>query len=279
MAAIALALASALSWGSADFLGGLKSRQLPLLAVMFVSQLAGLLAVLVFIAATRPASPNPEVLWAALGGAGGVIALTAFYHALSIGTMSIVAPISATGAALPVIVGVATGDRPSAVQAVGIVVAVVGVVLASREISDNAEEAQAARRSVGLAVIAALGFGSFLIAMDAASEHSVSWALLSARSTSVLVLLVITLAVRAPRRVPRRDVPSVAAVGGLDLGANALYGVASTKGLLSVVSVCGSLYPVTTIILARLLLGERVRRIQEAGIAAALVGVALIAAG
>lgn len=279
MLAIVLALASSVSWGSADFLGGLKSRQLPLLAVMFVSQLAGLLAVVVLIAATQRSGPHTEVLWAALGGAGGVIALTAFYHALAIGTMSIVAPISATGAALPVIVGVATGDRPSAVQAVGIVVAVVGVILASREISDDAEQAEAARLSVGLAVIAALGFGSFLIAMAAASKHSVPWALLSARTSSVAILFVVTLVARAPRRVPRRDVPSVAAVGGLDLSANALYGVASTKGILSVVAVCGSLYPVATIVLARLVLSERVRRVQEVGIAAALIGVALIAAG
>jgi len=279
MAAIALALASAISWGSADFLGGLFSRRLPLLAVMFVSQLAGLVGVLILVAAIERSGPNSEVLYAALGGAGGVLALTAFYHALAIGTMSIVAPISATGAALPVIVGVATGDRPSAVQAVGIVIAVVGVVLASREISDDAEQAEAARLSIALAVVAALGFGSFLIAMDAASEHSVPWALLLARSASVVLLLAVTLAASAPRSVPRADAPGVVTVGLLDLTANGLFALASTKGLLSVVGVCGSLYPVTTIVLARLVLGERVRRVQEVGIAAALAGVTLIAAG
>ena len=115
--------------------------------------------------------------------------------------------------------------------------------------------------------------------MDAASENSVPWALLSARGASVGLLLLITLVARAPRLVPRAETPAVSAVGILDLSANGLFALASTKGLLSVVGVCGSLYPVTTIVLARVLLGERVRRIQEVGIVAALAGVALIAAG
>ncbi len=148
--------------------------------------------------------------------------------------MSIVAPISATGAALPVIVGVATGERPSPVQAAGLAVAVAGVILASREISDNAEQAEAARLSIALAIVAALGFGGFLIAMDAASEDSVPWALLSARGSSVALLLVITLVARAPRLVPRAETPGVATVGILDLSANGLFALASTKGLLSV---------------------------------------------
>jgi drug/metabolite transporter (DMT)-like permease len=246
---------------------------------MFVSQAAGLALVVVLVLATERSGPQPEVLWAAVGGAGGVVALTCFYHALAIGTMSIVAPISATGAALPVIVGVATGDRPSPVQAAGLALAVVGVVLASREMAHDEEQAETARLSIALAVIAALGFGGFLIAMDAASEDSVQWALLSARGASVTILLLITLIASAPRLVPRPDAPAVCAVGILDLGANGLFALASTKGLLSIVGVCGSLYPVTTIVLARVLLGERVRRVQEAGIVAVLAGVALIAAG
>jgi drug/metabolite transporter (DMT)-like permease len=280
MLALALALGSSLCWGLADFAGGLQARRVPLAAVMLFSQLAPLGALAVVVAVIGDPAPSfSDLAPAAAAGAAGSIALAGFYHALSIGTMSIVAPISATGAIVPVAVGVATGDRPSSLQVVGIVAAVAGVVLASREQSDDPARAESARRSVILALLAAVGFGSFFVGMDAAASASVPWALLVARGSSVLVLLAVVLALRPPLAVGRRSLAVLAAIGVADLTANALFALASTKGLLSLVAVLGSLYPVTTVLLARFLLRERVRRVQEAGIVFALVGVALIAGG
>jgi drug/metabolite transporter (DMT)-like permease len=216
------------------------------------------------------------------GGLAGALALTAFYRALAIGTMSIVAPISATGAAVPVLVGVAGGERPGALQVVGIAAAVVGVVLASREQgTDRGPEGPRAPvgTSVGLALVAALGIGAFLTGIDAASDASVPWALLTARMVSVAATGLAVLATRAPVPTASSRLAPLAVTGLLDSGANLLYALGTTEGLLSVVAVLGSLYPVTTVLLARGVLGERVHRVQEAGIVAALAGVALIAAG
>jgi drug/metabolite transporter (DMT)-like permease len=279
--AVALGLSSSLCWGLADFLGGLQSRSVRVLAVLLVSQGAGLLAIAIGIAIAQPAVPPIGDLWpAAAAGLAGALALSAFYRALAIGTMSIVAPISSTGAALPVIVGIATGDRPSVVQILGIAAAVGGVILASRELDeDRPATAVPARASIGLALLAAVGFGTFFIGMKAGADASVPWALLAARVASVVAVLVVVLAVRVPLPTAPRRLGALVLVGLLDAGANALYAAASTEGLLSVIAVLGALYPVSTVLLARLVLGERVRRIQEVGIVAALAGVVLIAAG
>lgn len=252
-----------------------------MLAVLLVSQLAGLIGIAIGVAIARPHMPDLLDLWpAAAGGLAGAVALGAFYRALAIGTMSIVAPISATSAALPVIVGVATGDRPSAVQLVGIAAAVIGVVLASRELDqDGPEKAVSARSSIGLALVAALGFGVFFIGIKGGADVSVPWSLLVARTTSVTAIVIVVLAARIPVPTAPKQLGKLAIVGVLDAGANGLYAAAATEGLLSVVAVLGALYPVVTVVLARVVLGERVRRVQEVGMIAALAGVALIAAG
>jgi drug/metabolite transporter (DMT)-like permease len=276
--AVALGLSSSLFWGLGDFLGGLQSRRVRVLAVLLVSQAAGLSAIAIGIAIARAEAPPLVDLWpAAAAGLAGAIALSAFYRALAIGTMSIVAPISATGAAVPVVVGIASGDRPAALQLAGIVAAIVGVVLASRELDEPGRVPE--RTSIALALVAALGFGTFFIGMDAGADASVPWALLANRVASVGAVLLVVGAARVPLPgSPRRLAPLVL-VGLLDAGANGLYAWGATEGLVSVVAVLGSLYPVATVLLARLVLGERVRRVQEVGIVAALVGVALIAAG
>ena len=280
MLAVALAVGSAVSWGLADFLGGLQSRRLAVLSVLLASQATGLVVSAVLVIGTGEPMPElGDLLPAILAGAAGAAALGAFYAGLAIGTMSIVAPISATGAALPVIVGIATGDRPSAPALVGIAAAVAGVVLASREAHDDERRAADTRRSVLLALVAAAGFGAALVAFDAAAEHGVAWTLLASRCTSV-PLVVLAIAVTRPGPTPSSaDLPTLALVGVLDVGANGLYALAATQGLLSVVGVLGSLYPVATVVLARAVLGERVRRTQEAGIVLTLGGVGLIAAG
>ncbi|MFL5838123.1 MAG: DMT family transporter [Solirubrobacteraceae bacterium] len=281
MLAVALGLSSSLFWGLGDFLGGLQSRRVRVLAVLLVSQASGLVAIAIGIAIARPQAPPLVDLWpAAAAGLAGAIALSAFYRALAIGTMSIVAPISATGAAVPVVVGIAGGDRPAALQLAGIVAAVVGVVLASRELDEPHPEGHVPERtSIALALVAALGFGTFFVGMDAGADASVPWALLANRVASVSAVLLVVGAARVPLPgSPRRLAPLVL-VGLLDAGANGLYAWGATEGLVSVVAVLGSLYPVATVLLARLVLGERVRRVQEVGIVAALAGVALIAAG
>jgi len=278
---IALALASALLWGTGDFFGGLQAKKVPVFAVAFVSQAAGLGAVVVWVLAS---GADPPALWrlglAALAGMGGIVALTAFYRGLAIGTMSIVAPISATGAAVPVLAGLASGESPSALQAVGMAAAFGGVLLASREQHDDAGRAADARLSVLLALCAAAGFGLFLALMKPAAHDGVAWAMLGARVASVSLVGALLLT-RAPGqiRAARPHLGMLAVVGLFDIGANAAYAAATTHGLLSVVSVVGSLYPVTTVIFARVVLRERVRRSQEAGVLTVFAGVALIAAG
>jgi drug/metabolite transporter (DMT)-like permease len=281
MLAIALGLGSALCWGLADFAGGVQSRRLPVFTVVLVSQLVGLAGILAIVALSGRSPPPASSLWpATAGGLGGLLALGAFYRALSLGTMSIVAPISATGAAVPVVVGLATGERPGALALAGIAAAGVGVVLASREPhQEDPARARAGRESVALALVAALGFGGFFVGMDRAADADVLWALVAARAADAVVLGALALALRPRLDLARSALTALIAIGALDLAANAFYAWGSTEGLLSVVSVLGSLYPVTTVILARMVLGERIRRIQEVGVLAALAGVVLMAAG
>jgi drug/metabolite transporter (DMT)-like permease len=278
--AISLALCSSLCWGVADFTGGTQARRAPLLRVMLVSQGSALAVLCVVALIDRTGVPSLVHLLPAVGaGAGGTIALAAFYRALAIGKMSIVAPISSTAAIVPVAVGMAGGDRPQALQLAGIVAAIVGVVLASREPDAGASESSVNRMSIMLALVAALGFGGFFVGMRASSHYDVLWALLLARVAGVTVLAVVA-GVRWSELTGRIErFPLLAAAGLLDLLANALYALATRHGLLSVVAVLSSLYPLVTVLLARAFLGERVARIQELGIAAAVAGVAMIAAG
>ena len=279
MVPVLLSLAASSCWGVADFLGGLQSKRVPVAVVLCVVEGAGLVVVLAIIAATGEPFPGSRAaILSIVAGIAGVIALGCFYRALAIGTMSIVAPISATGVTLPVVVGIATGDRLSTVVAVGLAVTFVGVLLASREQHDDAERAAAGQLSVVLALVAAVGFGSYFVMSDAAADDSVLWLLALSR-----IIPVPALAAFAWRRgmlpPPAPSALALVAAGTLDCSATALYAVANTKGALSIVSVVGSLYPVMTLILARGVLGERIRRVQQVGVVAALAGVAMIAAG
>jgi drug/metabolite transporter (DMT)-like permease len=282
MLAAVLALASSLSWGLSDFLGGFQSRRHPLLAVMVLSQ--GFALVLVVVAIASGAATEHDTaatLWAAGSGAIGVIALTSFYRALAIGTMSIVAPLSATGAAVPVLVGLASGERPAAIQLVGIVLAMIGVMLAGREAGDpDAAARRTARASVALALLAAVGFGTFFVGIDQAEQSAdVAWVLLAARGPETLLLVVVFALNRT--RVPREPatLAALAAIGFFDLLANFFFVLATGRGLLSVVGVLGALYPAVTVLLARGVLGERLTRTQDAGVLVTLAGVLAMAAG
>jgi drug/metabolite transporter (DMT)-like permease len=263
----------------ADFTGGLKTRRLPVPFVLLVVQGVGLLWVLAGLAASGEPLPSGGAVAASLAaGVAGATALGAFYRALAIGTMSVVAPISATGVALPVVVGVATGDRLSTVVSAGLAVTVVGVLLASREQHEDAAVAAAGRASIALALLAAVGFGSYFVLADVAADESVLWLLALARLVVVPVLAAVTLARGAPR--PQAgDVLLLVLAGTLDVAATGLYGLATREGALSIVAVVGSLYPVATVLLARAMLHERIRPVQVAGVLASFAGVALIVAG
>jgi drug/metabolite transporter (DMT)-like permease len=257
----------------------MTARRAPVLRVVLLSQAVGLTLVLVVVAIVGDPVPSIGALAKAAGaGLGGVVALAAFYRALAIGTMSIVAPISATGAAVPVIVGLARGERPGTLALAAMAAAGLGVVLASREQHAEADRAAAGRLSVGLALVAALGFGTFFVLINSAAEESPVWSLLPGRLVSVAVLALVAVLARTAIAPPAAQWPPLAGAGALDAGANLLFVLASTRGLLSTASVLASLYPLTTVILARVFLGERIRRVQELGVALALAGVALIAA-
>ncbi len=282
MLAVALALGSSVLWGVADFLGGLKSRTYPVAVVLACMYLSSLVTMLVVVAATGEGPPSRQGLAAGLAaGVCGIAALMCFYRALAIGTMSIVAPVASTGVALPVLVGLATGDQPSVLRSVGLAAAVVGVVLASRTSDAGTEKTPLQRQSIVLAVGAGLGFGMYFLFSEISSREDVGWALLLSRigATPFAVAFALVALRRGGRGLRGREIAIVAVIGLLDLGANACYNVSTTIGELSTVAVASSLYPVTTVLLAAALLGERVRGVQRTGVVIALCGVVLIAAG
>jgi drug/metabolite transporter (DMT)-like permease len=271
----ALALAAAASWGVGDFLGGLKSRSLSPIAILIVAQPIGLALLAIWVAARGEGPPGSSVLWACLASVLGTTGLVAFYRGMAAGALSIVAPIAGAGAAIPVIWGLARGDHPSGLQELGFVAAFAGVILASFERRPQATRLAA---GAGWAVIAMLAFGAYYIPMHAASHGDFLWAAFVFRLTSTTLIASAWLVLR-PRRARRADLPVLASIGVLDTGGNVFFAAASSRGLVSVVSVLASLYPVVTVLLARAVLHESVHRSQELGIALALGGIVLISAG
>jgi drug/metabolite transporter (DMT)-like permease len=278
--AVALGIGTALCWGLADFLGGLRAKRLTLAAVLLVSQLTGVAAIAVVVVVGAPDAPTAGEVWPAIAaGVCQIAGIAALYRALAIGTMSVISPISASGAAaIPVVVGLATGERPGAIVFVGMAAAFVGVTLASR--TPAAPDGARSRVGLGLAAVAAIGIGGFYVGMDAAVDDAEPfWALLAARASAAAVLGIALVGLRARVGAGRADMPSLALIGLLDVSANVCFTLGTETGLVSVVSVLASLYPVGTVVLARALLGERLVAVQAAGVVFALAGVALIAAG
>lgn len=246
--------------------------------MLAVTQPAGLVIALALIPLLG-ADPLPidQVALAFVGGAAGLGALAAFYTALAMGTMSVVAPIAAMGVVVPVAYGIARGELPDPIALVGLTIAVGGVVVLSYE--EDPEHASVARRSIVLALVAALGFGLFFTLLDAAARDQPGWAVVAARAGGVVAVGVAVIGARPELGGIPSSLGVLFVVGALDIAANSLFAVACTMGLLPVVAVGGSMYPAFTVVLAHLVLGERLRLPQRAGIALALVGVVLIAAG
>jgi drug/metabolite transporter (DMT)-like permease len=285
---VPLGLGSGLCWGAADFFGGVQSRSLPALTVAFWSQMAGALALAVALAVEGAPPATTGFAWGLAAGVGSGCALVLFYRGLAEGIMSIVAPVSACGAIVPVAAALLTGDRPGALAGLGVLVAVTGVVLVSRTSGrthgtpGSAGSPRRAGRVFAMALGSALGFGLFYVFVDAGtagSRGSPLWVIAGARASSLVVLSTIALVGGGSAlRWPGRRIGPVALVGIGDTGANLLFALAATSGNLAVVGVLGSLYPVATVALARWLLGERLTGGQNAGVVLALTGVGLLAA-
>jgi drug/metabolite transporter (DMT)-like permease len=278
--AFAISLASALSYGISDFLGGTQSRRLPVLAVLAVSQPVGLALSLAVVPILGSEPISAEKFAIAVGaGMAAAVGLGTFYRAMAMGTISVVAPIAALGVMVPVAVGLARGEQPGEVQLAGLALTTLGVVVLSYEESE--EHAPVARRSVILAVFSGIAFGLFFTGLDFASEGAGSpgWAVVAVRVGGVAAIAVALVALRPPLGAIPGAIGVLLAIAAFDILGNTLFAIASTEGLLPVVAVGGSMYPAFTIALAHIVLGERLSRSQRAGVALSLLGVALIATG
>jgi drug/metabolite transporter (DMT)-like permease len=257
-------------------MGGLKSRVLPALVVMAVAQPVGMLLLGIAVAARGEAPPGPEVAWAAVAGLLGCVGLYAFYRGLATGSMSIIAPIVGTAAVIPVVYGLARGDETSPVQQAGFVAAILGVVLSSWERGSIGRRVAA---GTGVALVATVVFGIYFIVMHEASQDDVLWPAFIFRSTFAVLAWTAVLVFTPRFAGTRAHLLPIVTIGILDTAGAVLFAAAAGRGLVSVVSVLGSLYPVVTVILARFVLGERVERLQEVGIVLAFAGIVMVSAG
>lgn len=274
----ALALLGACSWGAGDFLGGIASRRVAVLAVLLVSQALGLAGVLLWVLLAGDPFPGVAPLLPAAGaGVAGLVGLAALYRGFAVGAMGIVAPISAASPLVPLTVDAAHGSVPSALQWLGIAFVLAGVTTLSYEPEPTGGSRFAA--GAGLAVLAALGFGAFVVGIDAGADESAAWAVVAARATSVSLALAVVLLTSTALRPTRHVLPLLVGVAAFDTGANVLVAAATTYGAAGIVAVLSALYPIVTVLLARLVLDERLSTGRRAGGVLAIAGAALVAAG
>jgi len=275
--AIFLALFSSALWGSADFEAGRMAKKFPAIAVTGVTQAIGLLFGLVIVAVSRDwhgAAFGSEgyLLPAVAAGISGYFGLVCLYAGLATGRMGVVSPISSTCAVIPVTIALLSGELLPAVKAVGIAIAILGAFLASGpEIRGGV-----APRPVLLALGAAFGFGFTLTFMAQGSKSSALMTMVMMRCTTLCISLIIAAKYRSVGGFTRKQIPRLAYIGIADFSANLLLGIASTQGLVSVVMVLGSLFPIMTAVLAYVILHERLHKVQYWGIVFAFLGVALI---
>lgn len=276
MAAI-LALGSALTFGVADFLGGFASRRATPWTVVVGSQFAGLALLVVTLPFLPTATYGPaDLAWGAAAGVAGAVGLTQFFRALAMGTMSVAAPIAAvvTGA-VPVVAGVAMGERPSAIAWIGISLALPAIVLISREHADTPVRTSPAL--IRAALVAGAGFGLFYVLVDRTGDGAGIQPLIAARVVSVMLIGSVGFGTGRLARTGWRGLGIIVASGVLDMTANVLFVYSVREGLLALGSVISAMYPASTLVLARTVLGERLQRVQLAGLAAAAVAVGLVA--
>jgi drug/metabolite transporter (DMT)-like permease len=272
---IAFGLAAASSWGTGDFCGGLASKRTHVYGVVLLSQLVGLgLLVALALLLSEPVPGLPDMLWGGIAGVAGTVGLAALYRGLATGPMGVVAPTAAVvSVILPLFFGLFLEGIPAWSKLLGFGLALCAVWLITRP--RHGERIQA--RHLALPVLAGFGFGVFLILIDHVSAAAVLWPLASARAASVLVLLLALLLMRQPIAPAPSPIPLIVLAGLFDTGGNAFYALAARAGRLDIAAVLGALYPAMTVVLARLILKERLSRQQGLGLAVALLAVMLIA--
>jgi drug/metabolite transporter (DMT)-like permease len=276
----ALAVLASIAYGAADFLGGLATKRgSTVFSAVVWSQATGLVLVLLALPFLPPASPTTiDLAWGAASGLAGGIGLGFLYRGLAVGVMSVVAPVTAVCAVIiPVAVGVALGERPTLPATAGVALALVAIVLISR--SGEVEEGKRARTGLATAVASGIAIGIFLVCLQRTGRSAGLWPLVPARAVSVSFFAVAGLLARE-KLLPRRESwPIVVGSGALDMVANVLYLIAVRQGPLAIVATLTSLYPASTILLARIVLRERLRLVQGVGVACAAVAIVLIVAG
>lgn len=280
-----LSLLSAALYGAADFVGGFASRQTGATGVVVISQFAGLCFLIVAIPVLPEASPSGgDLLWGAAAGLSGGTGVALLYKALAIGTMGVVAPTTAVCAvAIPVLSGFLLGERPGAFATAGIVLAIVAIVLVSRQATPAGDSSS--RTATGLApglmlaLLSGVAIGLFFLSLARTSGNAGMWPLVTARATSVSLFGLMVAIGRHTLRMPRRVLWMTVGGGVVDMLANVLYLAATRYGPLTIVVTLSSLYPASTVLLARMVLGERLSRVQHVGIVCALVAVVLIVGG
>jgi drug/metabolite transporter (DMT)-like permease len=270
----ALSLAAAITWGAADFSGAVATKSANASNVVVVAHATGLVFMLsLALLFGEPLPGWPTLLWGAVAGLIGGIGLAAFYKSLAVGTMGINAPLSAVITALvPLLFSFRTEGLPHAIQTAGFALALVSIwIIASPHGAGDRT------KGLALAIVAGIGFGGFLLCMKLAGSRSVFWPLVSARTASTLLMVVIVLLSGRAWNISRSPVAWMVVAGILDSGANALYVAAAQRGRLDVVAVLSSLYPASTVVLARIVLKEHLSRLQFVGMITALLAVVLIA--
>ena len=282
-----LALGSALFYGAADFTGGLTSRRAGAIPVVVISQFTGMLLLALLLPVLPSASPSrDDLLWGAAAGLTGGIGVALLYRALAIGTMAVVAPTTAVCAvAIPVLVAVVLGERPAPLAVAGIALGIISIILVSQQqTAPGSQPGHGAHRGrlppgVPTAFASGVAIGFFLISLARTRAEAGMWPLLTARVVSVLLFATVAIATRASFRMTKGVAALVCAAGAIDMLANALYLLASRLGQLSVVVTLTSLYPASTVLLARIILHERLSTWQVTGVVCALAAVMLIVSG
>lgn len=279
-ASYAMAVLASIAYGAADFLGGLATKRgSTVFSVVTVSQSVGLVLVLVSLPFLPPSSPTAaDFAWGAASGLSGGIGLALLYRGLAMGSMSVVAPVTAVCAVvIPVAAGLALGERPSGPAAIGVLLAIIAIVLISR--TGRVEEGKRPATGLPIAIAAGIAIGIFLVCLGRTGPSAGLWPLVAARIVSVSFFTSAALISRETL-APRRESLSIVIGGGaLDMIANILYLLAVRQGPLGIVATLTSLYPASTILLARIVLRERLRFVQQAGVACAAAAIVLIVSG
>ncbi len=282
-----LAIGSAVLYGAADFIGGLVTRRVSTIPVVLVSQFSGLMLLALILPVLPDASPTrADLQWGAVAGLTGGIGVALLYRALAIGTMAVVAPTTAVCAvAIPVMFSIVLGERPVPLAVAGIVLGIVSIVLVSQQQSTSPPQRRDSAKprryppGVGTALASGVAIGFFFLSLAQTNSGAGMWPLLVARSLAVVLFGGAAIVGRHSIRMPLRMIGLALVCGLIDMLANALYLLAAREGPLSIVVTLSSLYPASTVLLARVVLGERLNLLQICGVGCALAAVVLIVSG